>query len=148
DLFAIAEFDFKRHRSVRIIQTLNVAVHFHAWMSSQDVFRFGKNIFDKGGWNHANRNFTVNAAESQVVNLEAERRNIRPLCGVNIDRKNIVFPEFDVGREIKRKWSIATFVFAQSHAIDPNRRGRHDSFKINEDVFATYIGGQFELAAV
>ena len=53
--------------------------------------------------NDAQRNLAVDAAESQVVDLISEGRDIGPLGRVHIDRQDVLSIEIDVGREVKRK---------------------------------------------
>ena len=82
---------------------LNVAVHIEAGFAAQNVFRLGEDIFDKRGRNDAERNFTVDAAEGEVVDLVAKRRNVRPLAGIKIDRQHIFAVEVEVRSQVETR---------------------------------------------
>ena len=83
-------------------------------MIGQHVLRLGKDIFDKGRRNDAQRNFAVNAAEGQVVNLIAERRNVGPLAGIDIHRQHVLSVEIDVRRKVKGERRVSALVLAQA----------------------------------
>src|SRR5882724_7998181 len=88
-LIAVAEVNLQSERvflcvKMGCIQALNEALNLHAGVRSQHVFRLGENILNKRRRHDAERDFTVNTAEGQVVNLIPERWDVRPLTGVNI----------------------------------------------------------------
>jgi len=100
---ALAEIHFQDQRIFGCVRMLNETIDIQARMRGQHVFRPGENILDKGRGHDAKRNFAVNAAEGQVVNLITERGNIRPLAGVNIHDECVLPVEIDVRCEIERK---------------------------------------------
>src|SRR3954447_8068185 len=53
-----------------------------------------------------------------------------------------------MGGEIEREGSVASFVFAKPHPVDPNCRGGHDSFEIDEDALSLRIPGHSEAPSV
>ncbi len=87
----------------RRLQVLNEAIDIQAGVRRHHILRLGENIFNEGREDNAEGNFAVNTAEGQVVNLVAERRNVRPLAGVDIHDKYILSVEIDVRSEVKEK---------------------------------------------
>ena len=87
----LAQTDFEGQSFSRRLRVLNVAIDIEAGMVGQHVFGLGEDILDERRRNDAQRDFAVDAAEGQVVDLIAERRNVRPLAGIKIHRQH-VFP--------------------------------------------------------
>ena len=100
------------------------------------------------GRNDAQRDLAVDAAKGEIVHFVAEGRNVRALAGVNLNGENIFAVKIHVGRKFKRKGREASLVLAESHAVDPNGGGSHDSFKIDKDALAAGRGRQTEAAAI
>ncbi len=117
-------------------------------MVGQHILRLGENILDESWRDDAQRNFAINAAEGQVVNLVAERRNVRPLAGIHVHRQHILSVEIDVRCQVKRERRVAALVLAQSRAVDPHGGGGHDAFKVHEDAMAAGLGRKLEAAPV
>ena len=62
---------------------------------------------------NAQRNFAVDAAESEVVDLVAERRYVGALAGIDVDGKDILSIEIEMRRQVEGERSVSTFVFAE-----------------------------------
>src|SRR5580700_3449253 len=75
-------------------------------------------------------------------------RDVRPLRRVHINGEHVFTAEVDVRRQIERKRRVATFVLAQPHAVDPNGRGGHDPFEVDENPLATCLRGQTKTTPV
>ena len=117
-------------------------------MSRQHVFGLGEYIFNKGRGNDAQRNFAVDSAEGQVVDLIAERRNVGTLAGIDIHHQHVLAVEIDVRREVERERRVSALVFAQARAVDPHGRSGHGAFEIHEHTLAAGFGRKLETAAV
>ena len=144
----IAELNLHPDRLPRRIQVLNKAIDIQAGMRRQHIFRLGKNILDKGRRNDAKRDFAVDAAKSQVVDLVAERRDVRTLGRVNIHGQHVLSVEIHVRGQVKRKRRVPALVLSQARAVDPYRGSGHDAFKIHEDAMAAGFGRKFEAPAI
>src|SRR6266478_3352755 len=131
---AIAELHLQREGFVRCLEMLKEAIHIQGWMLGESIFGLCKNILNKRAGNDAQRNFAVDASESEVVDLMAKRWNIRPLGGVHIYSEHIFSAKVDVRCQIEKEWRVAAIVFAKTRAIDPDRGGGHDSLEVNENV--------------
>src|SRR5580658_677672 len=127
---------------------LQETVHIQARMVAEHSFGLCKNILDERSWNDSQPDFAVYPSKSQVVDLIAKGRNVRPLRRVHIYRKDIFSPEINVRRQIKRKRRIAALVFAEAYSIDPNGRCRHHSFKVDENALAARFRGQTKTPAI
>src|SRR5580658_10432211 len=77
-----------------------------------------------------------------------KRRDVRPFRRVHINGKDVFTAEVDVRGQIERKRRVATLVLAQPHAIDPNGRGGHDPFEVDENALATCLRGQTKTTPV
>ena len=117
-------------------------------MIGQHVFGLGKNILNKCRGNDAKRNFAVNAAEGQVVDLIAEGRNVRPFAGIEIHRQHVLAVKIEVRSKVKRERRVSALVLAQPLAVDPYRGSGHGPFEIHEDALAPGLGWKLEAAAV
>ncbi len=51
-------------------------------------------------------------------------------------------------RELKGKGRKSALVLAQADAVEPDRGGGHDAFKVDKDTPAAGFGGQAEAAAI
>src|SRR3981189_488740 len=122
-MLTVAQRDFQTERLMRWFQMLQKAIHVEGWMSAEDIFGPGKDILDKGAGNDAQRNFAVDAAESEVVDLGAEGWDVRTLCGVDLNGEHIFSIEIKVRCEIERERRVAAFVFAEARAINPDSGG-------------------------
>jgi hypothetical protein len=130
------------------IRVLNETIDIKTGMPGQNIFRLGENILYKCRGHDAQRNFAINAAESQVVNLVAERRDVRPFAGINIHDEYVLPVEIDVRCKVKRERCVAALVLSHAGAVDPHRGGGHDAFKIHEDAMAAGLGWKFEAPPV
>jgi hypothetical protein len=144
----LAEFHFKCQGLSRRLRMLKEAVYIQAGMLAEHAFGLRKNILDKCCWNDAPPDFSIDPSKSQIVDLIAKRRDVRPLRRVHIHRQHIFSAEIDVRRQIKRKRRIAALVLAEAHAIDLNGRGGHHSFEIDENTLATRLGWQTKTSSV
>src|SRR5258705_8879377 len=147
-MLTVAQRDFQTERHMRWFQMLQKAIHVEGWMSAEDIFGPGKDILNKGAGNDAQRNFAVDAAESEVVDLVAEGWDVRTLGGVDIDSQNIFSIEINVRGEIERERCVATFVFAEARAINPDSGGGHDAFEVDKNVAAGGFRWELETAAI
>src|ERR1700730_13847092 len=50
--------------------------------------------------------------------------------------------------QLKRKCREAPLIFAQGYAVDPDGRGRHRSFEVNENTLAFRVPRCFEASAI
>src|SRR6266852_7747291 len=144
---AITKINFNQKRLARRLQVLNEALNIDARMGKH-ILRPGKYVLNEASWDNSKRNFPVDAAEGQIIDLVTERRNIGPFRGIHRDRENIVSVPIQVGREFERKWSVSPFVLSQLMSIDPHRRSGHDAFEIHENVLALRLRGNFEMPAI
>src|ERR1700730_693571 len=117
-------------------------------MLGQYILRLGENILNENRRHDAKRDFAINAAEGQVVDLVAERRDVRPFAGINIHDEYVLPVEIDVRRKVKRERRVAALVLSQAGAVDPHRGSGHDAFKIHEDATAAGLGRKFEAPPV
>ncbi len=124
------------------------AVHIERRMRAENVFRLGEDVFDESAGDDAQRNLAIDAAESQVVDLVAERRNIGPLGGVHLHGQHVLSVEIDMRREVEGEGRVAALVFAEAHAVDPDGGGGHHAFKIHENALAVRFRRQLEAAAI
>src|SRR5882724_865408 len=147
-MLTVAQRDFQSELLMRWFQMLQKAIHVEGWMSAEDIFGFGKNVFEESARDDAQRNFAVDATESEVVDLVAEGWDVRTLCGVDIDSQNIFSIEIDVRGEIERERCVATFVFAEARAINPDSGGGHDAFEVDKNVAAGGFRWELETAAI
>ena len=85
DAVTFAEGDFERERFARRFEMLKEAIDVERGMCAENVFGLGEDIFDEGAGNDAEGNFTVDAAECEVIDLMAEGRDIGALGGVDVD---------------------------------------------------------------
>ena len=145
---AVAQLNFQRQRFVRGLQVLQENVHVQRRVRAEHVLGLGKNVFDENARNHAQRNLAVDAAEGEVINLVAKRRDVRALAGVDIHGQHVVAIRIEVGRKVKAEGRVAASIFAEARAIDPHRRSGHDAFKIDEHVLAGRFRRKLEAAAV
>ena len=114
----------------------------------QNIFRAHENILDEGRGNDAQGDFAVDAAEGEVVDFVAERWNVGALGGVDIDGEDILSVEIEVRRQVEGERRVATFVFAELGAVDPDGGGGHHAFEVDEDVLASGFRGKLEAATV
>src|SRR5258707_804861 len=147
-MLTVAQRDFQTERLMRWFQMLQKAIHFEGWMSAEDIFGFGKNVFEESAGNDAQRNFAIDAAESEVVDLVAEGWDVRTLGGVDIHGEHVFAIEIDVRGEIERERCVATFVFAEARAINPDSGGGHDAFEVDKNVAAGGFRWELETAAI
>src|SRR5580704_1310671 len=103
---------------------------------------FRENIFNKSCGNDAQPNLAIDSAKSKVVNLISKGRDVRTLCRVHVNGEHIFSAEINVRRQIERKRRVAALVLTELHTVNPNRRGCHHTFKVNENTLAARLGGQ------
>src|SRR5882724_184110 len=144
----LAETDFESQGISRCLRVLKIASDIEGGVVSQHIFGFGEDILKERRRNNKQRNFAVNAAEGQVVDLMAERRNVRSLAGIDIHRQQVLSVEIEVRCKVKGKRRVATLVFAQLLAVDPNGGGGHDAFEVHEDAATPCLGRKLKAAAV
>src|SRR5271170_5916026 len=127
---------------------LDVCMDVDGWRAAEDVFRLCEDVLDEGLGDDAQRDFAIDAAEGEIVDLVAEGRDVGSLAGVEIDGQQVVSVEVDVRSELEGEWRVAAFVFAELSSVDPDGRGGHGAFKVDEDTFAFGLGGELEASAV
>src|SRR6185437_15282198 len=98
--------------------------------------------------NNPQRNFAIDATEGHVVNLITKRWNICALCRVNLDDQNIVSIRVKMRRQLKRERRKPTLIFAESDAVDPDRRCRHHAFEIDKDAFTSSVSRILEATPI
>src|SRR5215472_1812652 len=118
--------------------------HLSVTTRRQGTLRPCKNIQQKGTRHATQRHLPIDAAKGEVIDLVAERRNIRPLGGVQIDYQDVLSCEVDVRCQVKGKRRVTSFIFTEPYAIDPHRRCQHRALKIDENMPAARLGGQLE----
>src|SRR4051794_12472862 len=116
-------------------------------MVGEHIARFGEDVLDVRGLHQTEPHFSIDSAESQIVDFTPKRWDIGPLAGIKFYGDHVVGVPFDMGREIERKGRVSALVFAYSFAIDPHGGGGHGSVEIDEDLPATRIAGKAEPAA-
>src|SRR5881396_3992094 len=77
DMLAIAEFHFEHERFARCFEMLEEAIYVESRMRGENVFGLGENVFNERAGDDSQGNFAIDAAESEVVDLMAERRDVR-----------------------------------------------------------------------
>ncbi len=127
---------------------LQETIHLEAGIRREHILRPGENVFDKSGGNDTQRNFAVDAAEGEVVNLMPERRYVRAFGRVNLNREHVVGVKVEVRRQFKGKRCVSSLVFAEANSIEPNRGSRHYPFEIDEDMPAARRGRKLEMTAI
>ena len=127
---------------------LNEAIDIERGIGVSTSFGRTKMFSMNVGGNDAQRNFAVDAAEGEIVDLVAERRNVGAFGGIDIDGEHIFSVEIEMRGQVEGERSVAAFVFAELGAVDPDSGGGHHAFKVDEDMFASGLRGQLEMAAV
>src|ERR1017187_976786 len=94
-------------------------------MAGEHILGLSKKVIQVRSRHDAQRDFAVDAAKGEVVDLVAKRRNIRPFAGINLDRQHVFAVKVHVSRELKRERRIATLVFAEPKAVQPDGRSGH-----------------------
>src|SRR5580692_8532430 len=82
---------------------LQETLHLKARFCSEHIFRFREDVFNESCGNDAQRNFTVDAAESEVVDLISERWDVRAFGGVNLNGQHVVGVKLEMRRQVERK---------------------------------------------
>ena len=148
DMLAIAEFHFEHERFARCFEMLEEAIYVESRMRGENVFGLGENVFNERAGDDSQGNFAIDAAESEVVDLMAERRDVRALGRVHVRSEHVFSAEIDVRRQIEREGRVTAFVFAETRAIDPNCGGGHDAFEVDENMVTGGLGRQLEAATI
>src|ERR1035438_2442697 len=117
-------------------------------MIRENVFRLRKDVLNEGLRDDSQKNFAIDAAEGEVVDLVTEGRNVVAFGGIDFHCENVVAVEVNMRREFKRERRVASLVFTQTHAVEPDGGGGHHSFKVDEDTLVAGGGGQAEAAAI
>src|SRR5712691_12627323 len=104
----LAETDFESQGIPRRLRVLKIAIDIEGRVVGQHIFGLGEDVFKERRRNNTQRNFAVNAAERQVIDLMAERRNVRSLAGIDIHRQQVLSVEIEVRRKVKGKRRVAT----------------------------------------
>ena len=112
--FAVEQFDFDRQRIVRRFQMLNETIDIDRGVAVSTFFGCTKIFSINVAGNNAQRDFAIDAAEGQIVDFISEWWNVGALRGINIDSKQIVSIEIEVGCQFKRERRVAAFVFSQA----------------------------------
>src|SRR5258707_10222405 len=134
---AIEQFDFNRQRLARDFQMLQETIHVQRRLRSEHVLGPGKYVLDKSSRNNAKSYFAVNASKSEVVDFVTKGRDVGALAGVDIDRKDVLAFKVEVRSEFEGEGCVPSFIFSQPYCVEPNCRGSHDSFKVNEHSLPT-----------
>ena len=145
---AIKQFDVDRQDFLRCFQMLDVAVEIDTRIGRENIFGPHKNVFDKCRWNYAQSDFAIDATEREIVDLISKWWNVGTLRGVDIDGQQVFPIKVDVWSQIEREWGVATFVFSETRAVNPDGGCGHHAFEIDEDVLATRFWRELEAAAV
>src|ERR1700733_14066038 len=123
-------------------------IHLKGRIWGEHIFRLGENIFDKSRVDDPQRYFAVNAAECEVVNLMPERWDVGPFARDHLHGQHIVGVKFQMWRQFERKRSVSALVFTKANSVEPNRRSRHYTLKIDKDMPTTHSRGEFEVTAI
>ena len=134
---AVEQFDLDGKSIMRRLQILNEAIDIEAWTRREDILRSHENVLDKGRRHDPQRNFTIDAAEGEIVDLVTKRRDVGAFRGIQIHREHVLSLKIEVRRQFKREWSVSALVFPEAHAVDPDRGRGHRSFKVNEDMLSS-----------
>src|SRR5579872_6791463 len=117
-------------------------------MIGEHVFRFGEDILEVRRLNQSQLHIAIDSAESQVIDLAAEWRNIGALGGIEFHGEQVVAIPMDVLREVEGERRVSTTIFTEPLPIDPDCRCRHRAVEIDEDVSSTGLCRQTKLAAI
>ena len=69
---------------------LQKAINIQRWMSGKHVLWFCKNVLNKCSRHNAERDFAVNTAERQIINLISERRDVGSLCRIHSQCQHVL----------------------------------------------------------
>src|ERR1700733_6302868 len=127
---------------------LEETVHLEAGSGSEHIFCFRADIFDESCGNDAQCNLTVDAAEGEVVDLISERWDIGTFGGIDLNGQHVVGVKLEMRRQVERERRVSAFVLPQASSIEPNGRGRHYSFEIDENMPAARFSGKPEMTAI
>ncbi len=122
-------------------------IHIQRGRGSQHVARTSKDIVNPGVGHNAQRNLAIDAAKGHVIDLVAERRNIRALSGVKLHAQHVVAIEMQMLSQLEGERCVSSLVFAQARAVDPNRGGGHGALEIDEDPLSACAGRQSKAAS-
>jgi hypothetical protein len=114
----------------------------------QHVPRLREDVLDEGARDDAQGHLAVDAAESEVVDLVAEGRDVGTLRGVDLDGQDVLAGEVEVRRELERERRVAAPVLAEPFAVDPHGGRRHHALEVDEDVAAKHLGRKPEAPPV
>ena len=134
DAVSVTELDFEGEPIGWLSGEENIYVK--TWIRSEHILGAGEDVVDVGGGDDAQRDFAIDAAEGQVVDLVAEGRNVGALGGVDLDDENILGVGMKVIGEVEGEGSESAFVLAEGNAIDPDGGCGHDAFEVYEDALA------------
>src|SRR5580704_2579022 len=145
---AIQQFNLKRHIVFRRFQILHEAIDFEGRSGRQDILRSYEDVLNKRRGHDSQGDLTVDAPEGEVVNLVTERRNIGPFAGININRQHILSVEVEMRRQLKGEWRVSALILSQPCSVDPDGRGGHYAFKVNENVLSARFRRKLEATAI
>src|SRR5215471_760967 len=127
---------------------LNETIHVDGGFLTQHILRTNEDVFYERGRNYSQRYLAINAAEGEVIDFVSERRNVSPLAGIDIHRKDVFSVKINVRSQIERERRVSAFVFAETCAIDPNSGSGHHSFEVNKYVLTSGLNRQFEATSI
>lgn len=134
-LISVAEFDFEREYALRT-DTGHHAIDLERWVGGKDTGGTREDVVEVGGRDDAERNLPIDAPEGEVVNGAAEGRDVGAFGGVELNDEYIFGVDAEMGCEFKGEGCEASLVFTERNAVDPDGRGRHGAFEIDEDALA------------
>ena len=117
-------------------------------MVGKHILGLGEDIFEKCGRNDAQRNFAINAAEGQIVDLIAEGWNVGALGGIDLDRQHVLAVEIEMGCQLEGKRRVPALVLAEACAVEPHRGSGHHAFKVHKHALPAGFGWKLEMAPV
>src|SRR5438105_5378418 len=86
----VPQLNLKRQRSARIVEVLNVTIDIESRVRREHILGFCKDILDKRGGDGTKRNFAIDPAECQIVDLVSERRNVGALGRIHCNRQDVI----------------------------------------------------------
>jgi hypothetical protein len=87
-------------------------------VSPKRVHRLGEHVLDKHRRHDAQRDFAIDAAEGQVVDVLAEGRDIGPFGGIHLDGQDVGRVRLQVRRQIEGEGCVAAAILAELVAVD------------------------------
>src|ERR1035438_6822184 len=124
--------------------TVQITPHPERAIVLERTHRFRVDILNKRLRHYTKLDIAINAAERQIVDVAAERRDVTALSRIQFNRKHVVAAEVEVRRDFERERSVSAFVFGKLVAVHRHGRGGHRASEINKTPLAFPAGQRLE----